>query len=101
MKSSSNPDPPSEPKAKASGPPDPRDDAIVLPILNDPGLAAQGWQRRHTTDASRAAEAVELYQSLGFEVRTERVDPDQLDARCAPCAQTEGPSLVVIYTRKP
>ncbi len=65
----------------------PNDDAIALPILNDPGLAAQGWERRHTTDASRAAEAVEQYRSLGFEVRVEYVDPALFGPQCGTCAE--------------
>lgn len=94
------PVPPCEPQAQAAGTQNPDHRPIELPVLNDSGLAAQGWQRRHTTDAARAAEAVELYESLGFEVRTERVDPAQLDSRCAPCADSAGAWLVVIYTRK-
>lgn len=74
---------------------------IELPILSDPGLAAQGWQRRHMVDGVRAAESVELYESLGFEVRVVKVDPAQFGPQCAPCVADGGDSSFLIYTRKP
>ena len=100
MKSSSNSNPPSEPRAQSTGPSHPHGRPVELPILNDPGLTAQGWERRHTTDAVRAAEAVEQYQSLGFEVRVENVNPALFGPQCAPCAETGSNSLVVIFTRR-
>lgn len=63
------------------------------------GLAREGWTRRFTAAPPRLEEAVELYESLGYEVRLEPPSPDELREECEGCPLT--PALFrVIYTRR-
>ena len=71
-----------------------------LDLLPDPDLVAQGWQRRFMADPVRAKESIDLYQSLGFEVRTEPIKPSELGEECADCQLVVCFSYVTIYTRK-
>lgn len=73
------------------------------PDLNfeaDPRLVAEGWERRFMADNQRASEAVELYSSLGYEVRAESISPDELSDECADCQLVICHTYVMIYTRK-
>jgi hypothetical protein len=64
------------------------------------GLEAQGWIRQFTIEAERADEYVELYESLGNEVRVEPVTPDLLVSEgCAACIMAARERYRVIYTR--
>ena len=64
------------------------------------GLEAQGWTRQFTTEVERAAEYVELYESLGNEVRLEPVTPELLAAEeCAACILAARERYRVICTR--
>jgi hypothetical protein len=65
----------------------------------DPGLIAQGWERRFTADEQRANEAVELYEKLGFEMRAEPVRPEEFDHGCGDC-RTVAFHFFAIYTRR-
>jgi hypothetical protein len=63
-------------------------------------LEAQGWIRQFTVEGERADEYVELYESLGDEVRVEPVAPDLMVAEeCATCLLAACDKYVVIYTR--
>ncbi|MGD1995231.1 MAG: hypothetical protein PVH62_00510 [Anaerolineae bacterium] len=63
-------------------------------------LEAQGWTRQFTIEAERADEYVELYESLGDEVRVESVMPGPTIAEeCAACLLAACDRYVVIYTR--
>lgn len=73
---------------------------VEISVRSDPDLVADGWVRRHLSDAARAQEAVALYESLGFEVRTRTLSPTDLGPVCESCAACACPSFVVIYTRK-
>ena len=64
----------------------------------DDKLAEDGWVRRFTGSPPRLAETRELYESLGFEVLLDPLQPGELADEC------EGCSLAltffrVIYTR--
>jgi hypothetical protein len=74
------------------------DDSPACPA--DPKLLAEGWQRRHLADANRAEEAVELYRSMGYEVRVETLTPDDFGPQCAQCALAGCRACVLIYTRQ-
>jgi hypothetical protein len=65
----------------------------------DPALTAEGWERRFTADAQRAAEAIELYGKLGYEVRAEPVRAEETGADCSDCT-TLLVEFQTIYTRK-
>jgi hypothetical protein len=66
----------------------------------DPALVAEGWERRFTADVQRTQEAVELYAQLGYEVRTESLQPEQLTGDCEGCRSQVLLEFKTIYTRK-
>ncbi|MEM2319281.1 MAG: hypothetical protein QXW82_02945 [Candidatus Bathyarchaeia archaeon] len=63
-------------------------------------LKRQGWTRRFVADESRLGEAVELYKSLGYEVRLEPAVFDETSEECKKCLLCGGrDKYKVIYTR--
>lgn len=67
-------------------------------------LEEEGWRRRMVVSEPRLSEVVELYESLGFEVRLEPVDPE--DPRwdedgCTVCLDDprRAEETRVVYTR--
>jgi hypothetical protein len=63
-------------------------------------LEAQGWARQFTIEVERADEYVELYKSMGNEVRVEPVRPALLAAEeCATCMLADSDRYRIIYTR--
>lgn len=66
----------------------------------DPALVADGWERRFAADSQRAAEAIELYSKLGFEVRAESLRPDEITDECEGCHSLAVLEFKTIYTRK-
>ncbi len=73
--------------------------ADEIGIQADPKLLAEGWVRRHMTDAARAAEAAELYSGMGFEVELRKLTPQDLGSKCQACAASICGSYVMVYTR--
>lgn len=66
----------------------------------DPALIAEGWERRFTADSQRAAEAIELYAKLGYEVRAEPLRLDETTDECQSCYSVAAMEFKTIYTRK-
>ena len=66
----------------------------------DPAFVAEGWERRFTADPQRAEEAMELYAQLGYEVRAEPVNRQELKDECDGCRSTVTFQFKTIYTRK-
>lgn len=66
----------------------------------DAALIAEGWVRRFTADSQRAAEAIELYVKLGYEVRAEPLWPDETTDKCESCYSVAATEFKTIYTRK-
>ena len=66
----------------------------------DPALAAAGWERRFIADAQRTAEAMELYAQLGYEVRAEALQEEELTGECEGCRSLVVMEFRTIYTRK-
>ncbi len=63
-------------------------------------LEAQGWTRQFTIETERVDEYVELYESLGNEVRVELVTPELLASEeCTDCLLAAGDAYRIIYTR--
>jgi hypothetical protein len=63
-------------------------------------LETQGWTRQFTIEVERADEYVELYESLGNEVRVEPVTPDLLvSEECTACILAARERYRIIYTR--
>ena len=69
-------------------------------LEGDPKLLAQGWERRFMADAERAKEAVELYEELGYEVRTEAVRSEDVANDCEDCQLLMLLKFQTIYTRR-
>ena len=67
--------------------------------VRDAALAAQGWTRRYMTAGPRALEGAALYRELGFEVRLEHPNSDELREECDDC-RLALELFRVLYTRK-
>jgi hypothetical protein len=65
----------------------------------DPDLVEAGWELRFIADGHRTAEARELYEQIGFDVRAEPLpgtdDPDE----CTSCQEAVR-NFHAIYTRR-
>lgn len=78
-----------------------RESEAGFSIPADPRLIADGWIRRHLADPDRAQETIDLYTSLGYEVKAQTLTPDDFGPGCGECASVVCRSYVLIYTRKP
>ena len=65
----------------------------------DPKLTAEGWERRFIADARMARDAVDTYSELGFEVRLEPFNTDELSGECNGC-KILFKKFSTVYTRK-
>jgi len=66
----------------------------------DNELERQGWIRRFVADEPRLSEAVELYKSLGYEVRLEPAVFDEMSEECKKCLLYQDcDKYKTIYTR--
>jgi len=63
-------------------------------------LKLEGWTRCFTSDEPRLSEAVELYKSLGYEVRLEPASFDEANEVCKTCLLADCSEYKTIYTRK-
>lgn len=71
-----------------------------LDIAPDPEMIANGWQRRFMADDVRKEEAIQLYEELGFEVRSMAVKATELSEICGDCRLVACTAYSTIYTRK-
>jgi len=63
-------------------------------------LGKAGWVKQTTIGEPRLSEIVELYKSLGYEVRLEPVRLDELDEECRRCYEGEIDEVKTVYVRK-
>jgi len=63
-------------------------------------LEEQGWERQFTPDPARLAEMVEVYQSLGYEVRLEPACEELSLPECASCYEKSCNPLKTIFVRR-
>ena len=63
-------------------------------------LKMQGWARQFVTDEPRLSEAVELYKSLGYEVRLESSSFEEVNQVCKNCLQSDCEKYKTIYIKK-
>ena len=64
-------------------------------------LERQGWERRTVESEPRLSELVALYRELGFEVRLEPVDLDELPSEaCNRCYLVRSERFKTLYTRR-
>ncbi len=68
-------------------------------ITRDERLARDGWVKKFTCDASRVEEFIEIYDSIGFEVRVEPVSENDPDLTCQACFVGNREDYKTIYTR--
>jgi len=68
--------------------------------LREKELEKEGWVKQTTIGEPRLSEIVELYKSLGYEVRLEPVTLDELDEECRKCYEGEGDKVKTVYVRK-
>ncbi|MHA1977333.1 MAG: hypothetical protein ACW98F_06750 [Candidatus Hodarchaeales archaeon] len=61
-------------------------------------LEKEGWVKKFSVEVHRVDEYVELYKSLGLEVRVEPVIPDERK-ECQICFEAECDRFKIIYTR--
>ncbi len=69
-------------------------------LTADPERVAAGWERRFLADGPRAAEAVALYEALGYEVEAVALSGSDLPADCTDCQLATLLAFKTIYTRK-
>lgn len=63
-------------------------------------LEKKGWIKRTTIGEPRLSEIVELYESLGYQVRVEPLTLGDLDEECRSCYENEADELKTVYIRK-
>ena len=68
-------------------------------IAPDPDRLAQGWERRFIADEARAAEMMELYRALGYEVVADALRSEHGSKDCDDCRLLAERHLRTIYTR--
>ncbi|MFW9989820.1 MAG: hypothetical protein ACFFC3_14300 [Candidatus Odinarchaeota archaeon] len=56
------------------------------------------WERRFSVEESRVTEYVELYKSMGFEVRVEKYSHNEKED-CQFCTETDFDNLKTIYIK--
>lgn len=70
-------------------------------VRADPTRIAEGWERRFLADATRAAEAIALYEALGYQTRADPIRRDDLTGECDDCQLVMLLHYRMIYTRRP
>lgn len=63
-------------------------------------LKKNGWIKMFTAKEPRLSECVELYESMGLEVRLEPLRLDELDEECKTCYGEDLDDYKTIYTKK-
>lgn len=61
-------------------------------------LRRKGWTRRFSASEPRLSESIEMYESLGFEVRLEPFHAED-NEECHECLEGFENTIRVIYTR--
>jgi hypothetical protein len=70
-------------------------------MYNSKQIKKEGWIRRSIIDNHRVSEQVEMYESIGFEVLIENVEPEHLpEEYCKECFVADPDKYKILYTRK-
>jgi hypothetical protein len=59
----------------------------------------EGWERGFTVEENRVAEYVELYESIGYEVRVDPATPDDTE-ECQVCFKADFDNLKTIFIKR-
>ena len=78
---------------------DDSDSFVGCSLPPDPELITQGWELRFIADVRMARDAIDTYSELGYEVRLEPVNTDDLKDECNGC-KAIFQQFKVLYTRK-
>ncbi|MFX0004820.1 MAG: hypothetical protein ACFE9C_10860 [Candidatus Hodarchaeota archaeon] len=62
-------------------------------------LRAKDWERGFTVEKNRVAEYVELYESIGYEVRVEPATPNESE-NCQECFKADFDNLRTIFIKR-
>jgi len=62
-------------------------------------LRGKNWERGFTVEENRVAEYVELYESIGYEVRVELATPDKQE-ECQICFKADFNNLRTIFIKR-
>ncbi|MFW9825138.1 MAG: hypothetical protein ACFFE4_19510 [Candidatus Thorarchaeota archaeon] len=65
----------------------------------NPRLRGKDWERGFTVEENRVNEYVELYESIGYEVRVEPAVPDEQE-ECQTCLKADFNNLRTIYIKR-
>ena len=65
----------------------------------DEELSSRGWVRQFVADEPRLSEAVELYKSLGYEVRLEKASFEEINQICKNCIPADCSKYKTIYIK--
>jgi hypothetical protein len=69
--------------------------------IKDLGFPKRGkdWERGFTIEENRVSEYVELYESIGYEVRVDPATPDE-EEECQTCFKADFDNLKTIYIKR-
>ncbi len=62
-------------------------------------LRGKDWERGFTVEENRVEEYVELYESIGYEVRVEPATPDEQE-ECQTCFKADFDNLRTIFIKR-
>jgi len=62
-------------------------------------VRGKDWERTFTIEERRVSEYVDLYESIGYDVRVEPATPDEVE-ECQVCFKAEFDNLRTIYIRR-
>jgi hypothetical protein len=65
-----------------------------------PELISDGWVRRFLVGQDRRGEVTKLYESLGHEVRLEKLRPETFAEQCGACPAAVCADHLLLYTRR-
>jgi hypothetical protein len=62
-------------------------------------IRGKDWEKGFTVEENRVNEYVELYESIGYEVRVEPATPDEMED-CQECLKADFGDLRTIYIKR-
>ncbi len=68
-------------------------------LPHDGGLTKDGWEWRCNADSRRSKDLVDMYREVGFEVRLESIDVDDICSACDGCKGAFS-AFSAVYIRK-
>lgn len=66
--------------------------------MDNEKMEREGWKLASTTSGEHLKRILEMYEELGFEVRTEEVSPPEC-GECTICFTEDNETITRVYTR--